>query len=475
MTKKMNRLTLAAVMAVLFLPFSSFGKEKPDSRVVVHPVPREIYYSMHNDDFTAWVRVPGGQWQDLYEYKVKVDMDGPSEASMVYFDFEGEVEVMIKKNNGRVRDVEIRPASLGIQGWLEGNAVTFTLDSPVNISVEFDGDSRRNMHVFTNPLETDVPEPGDEGVMYFPAGQHLPPDGTKEFLIPSDTYVYLAPGAVLKGTLLCDSVKNVRIGGRGMLLTPERGIQASFSENVMVEDIIVVNPRHYTFFGGQSKGLTVKNLRSFSYQGWSDGIDIMSCSDVLVDGVFMRNSDDCIAVYGPRWEYRGDVRNVIVRNSSLWADIAHPIHIGLHGYTGDGVGNVIEDVVFRNIDILEHDEDDPPYRGCMAINCGDLNLIRDILFEDIRIERVEEGKIFNVEVVYNSKYNTGPGRGIRNVVFRNVTWPNLPDLVPSSIKGLDFDHAVEGVVFENLRVGGRKVKNTDGFDINEYVSGVTVK
>jgi hypothetical protein len=32
------------------------------------------------------VRKLGGEWQDLFEYKVKVDLDNPQDASMVYFD-----------------------------------------------------------------------------------------------------------------------------------------------------------------------------------------------------------------------------------------------------------------------------------------------------------------------------------------------------------------------------------------------------
>ena len=332
--------------------------------LVIHPVPQGIYYAMHNDDFTVRVRVPGGQWHDLYEYKVKVNMDAPSEASMVFFDFEGKVEVMVKKNNGIARTAEIRPFSRGIESRLKDNILTFSLTQPQNISVEFDGDKHHNLHIFANPLEKDVPNPDDDGVIYFEPGVHTPAEGEDGFRIPSDSRVYLAPGSVVKGTIICDSVKNVTIGGRGLLVTPQRGIQATYSENIRVEDIIVVNPRHYTFLGGQSRNINIRNLRSFSYQGWSDGIDVMSSSDITVDNVFMRNSDDCIAIYGPRWEYRGDTRNITVRNSVLWADIAHPMNMGIHGYTGDGKGSVIENITFRNIDVLEHDEDDPEYRLC---------------------------------------------------------------------------------------------------------------
>ena len=445
------------------------------STLITHPVPQGIYYAMHNDDYTVYARIPGGVWQDLYEYKVKVNMDSPSEASMVYFDFKGEVEIMVKKNNGIAQEAEIRPLSRGIRSRLKDNILTFTLSRPQNISVEFDGDKHHNLHIFTNPLEDNVPSPDDEGVMYFAAGTHTPEKGEDGFRIPSGTRVYLAPGSVVKGTLICDSVKNVSIGGRGLLVTPQRGIQATYSENISVEDIIVVNPRHYTFLGGQSRGITIRNLRSFSYQGWSDGIDVMSSRDMLVDNVFMRNSDDCIAVYGPRWDYRGDTRNITVQNSVLWADIAHPMNMGIHGYTGDGVGNTIENITFRNIDVLEHDEDDPEYRGCMAICCGDMNHIRNILYEDIRVERIEEGQLFHVEVVFNSKYCSAPGNSVSGVTFRNITCPYIPDLKPSSLKGYDADRTVNNVVFDNVRIGGRKMKGLGNADTNEFIENITVR
>ena len=71
--------------------------------------------------------------------------------------------------------------------------------------------------------------------------------------VPSNTTVYLAPGAVLKAKLLVDNAENVRIIGRGILDHPVRGIEITDSENVLVDGITVVNPEHYgvrrRFFG----------------------------------------------------------------------------------------------------------------------------------------------------------------------------------------------------------------------------------
>lgn len=53
----------------------------------------------HNDDYTVRVRMPGGEWKDLFEYKVQVDMDKVQDATMVQFDMNTSVEIMVKKNN----------------------------------------------------------------------------------------------------------------------------------------------------------------------------------------------------------------------------------------------------------------------------------------------------------------------------------------------------------------------------------------
>jgi hypothetical protein len=191
---------------------------------------------------------------------------------------------------------------------------------------------------------------------------------------------------------------------------------------------------------------------------------------VLIDDVFLRTSDDSIAVYGHRWDYYGDARNISVINSTLWADIAHPIHIGIHGNAKNP--EVIEHLIFRNIDILEHDEDDRNYQGAMAISAGDDNLVRNVLFEDIRIDRIEEGMLFNVRVVYNEKYSHSPGRGAEDITFRNISFKG-GDINRSVIGGHSKDRAVRNLVIENVTVAGRPIKYED-IDINEFVQDVKV-
>lgn len=444
--------------------------------LITYPAPQAVIYNAHNDDYTVKVRKPGGEWQDLFEYNVKVDLDKVRDASMVYFDFSGTVEVFVRKNNGNIQSARIRPLSYNIKPLVNGNTIIFTLKEQKKLSVEFNGDKLTNLHVFANPIETSRPDSTDPNVIYFRPGVHIAPDSTgKTFRVPGGSTVYIAGGAIVRGKFLCENVNNVRIIGRGIIDQAQDGVSIEHSENVEINGVIFVNPQHYTVSGGGSRGIRIRNIKSFSCRGWSDGLDFMSCSDVVIDDVFMRNSDDCIAIYGHRWKFFGGAKNYLITNSTLWADVAHPINIGLHGNTKI-VGDTIENITFRNIDILEQDEDDPDYEGCMAITNGDHNLVRNIRFEDIRVDDFEEGQLFNLRVVYNEKYNTGPGKGIENIYFRNISYNGINNS-PSLIKGLDKDHRVKGIIFENLRINGKLILDAASGNIRTgpFTEGVVFK
>lgn len=55
-----------------------------------------------------------------------------------------------------------------------------------------------------------------------------------------------------------------------------------------------------------------------------------------------------------------------MKNATLWADVAHPINIGGHG-DPNGM-DTVQNVTFRNIDILDQAEKQIDYQGCLAIN-----------------------------------------------------------------------------------------------------------
>ena len=441
----------------------------------LHVYPLTPANMKHNDDYTVRVREKGGEWLDLFEYNVNVDMDDVQDASMVQFDMAGRVEVMVKKNNGSVDNVDIRPKQRNIQYVKQENAVLFTLDRPQYLSIEFNGDRLHNLHLFANPLETETYTAESKNVMYFGPGVHKPGDlPNNQIRIPSNTTVYLAPGAVVKAKLLVDKAENVKILGRGILDHPIRGIEVTDSKNVLIDGITVVNPDHYSIFGGGSTNLTVRNFKAFSCKGWSDGIDLMCCHNVNVSNIFMRNSDDCIALYNHRWNWWGGSSDIVIQKAVLWADIAHPINMGGHGDPDSPEGEVLENVAISDVDILEHDEDDRNYQGCMSIDCGDKNIVRNVKFENIRVDNFQEGRLFNLRVLFNPKYNKEPGGRIENIQFRNITYNGI-GANPSIIMGYDKEHYVRNVLFENVIINNEKMQNLKDFKMNESAYNVEVK
>lgn len=460
------------------------------------------------NDFSVSVRTPGQQWQQLFVYEVKVDMHNVRSASMVYFDMEGTVEVQVASLNQAVDHAVIRPLSNRIPYAINGSAIIFSLDRPRKLSIEINGERFGNLHLFANPIEENAPQPDDPNVLvlkpaihrtediyrlaaapvipggktpdviYFAPGMHYLEETILR--ISSNTTVYIAGGAVVVGSLICERVENVRIRGRGILYLSDfhrfsayRGIRIVFSAQVSVEGIMTLDPPHYSIYIGKSEHIRIHNFKSFSTRGWSDGIDMMSSSNIEIDDVFLRTSDDCIAFYGTRWDFQGDARNLTVRNSIFWADVAHALMIGTHG-DHDLNGDVIEDVLFENIDILEHHEPQHNYWGAIAINAGDKNTVRNVTYDNIRVEEFELGQLFDIRVVWNKDYNPVAGNRIENITFRNVSY-NGKNANPNRIYGFDPDRGVEGVRFYNLRINGQLIMDAEAgnIDVNEFALGVT--
>lgn len=87
-----------AWIIALALGLGGWTSSLASTLAVYPPPPVPQTYAWHNDDFTVRVRFPGGEWQDLYEYRIRVDWDRPQDASLVYFDFTGAVRDVLIEN-----------------------------------------------------------------------------------------------------------------------------------------------------------------------------------------------------------------------------------------------------------------------------------------------------------------------------------------------------------------------------------------
>ena len=419
-------------------------------------------------DYDVYVQARGSkEWTKVDTYMAKVNSPLPtspkgeglkhqvSEISYCVFDFTGDVFVRVVSKNRKFKSARIRPDYRGtIANVQNDSTVQFLLFQPENVSVELDGDITNNLLVFTSkpPVSKEEAEKQakKEGRAFklYESGFYNQQD---TIYVASNTTVYLEGSSYFTGTFAINDAENVKILGRG-IARPERGYEGAHvyrSKNVLIDGLVL-----NTCPIGESQNVTLHDVRSISHPSWGDGLNVFGgCSDILFDRVFCRNSDDCTTAYATRKGFNGSTRNVTMRNSTLWADVAHPIFIGIHGNSERG--DTIENLRYENIDILGQAEPQVDYQGCLAINCGDNNLVRDVTFENIRIEQIQQGSIAQVKVGYNQKYCTAPGRGVEDITFRNVRYyGELPHSL-CVLNGYNEERMVKGITFEGLKINGR--------------------
>jgi hypothetical protein len=432
------------------------------AQIVTYPKPTSLG---NNTSFSVKARSPGGSWKALDMYLVNLSLinttsgsSATQKSSMAYFDFCGTVEVSVTYNTAPITTAVIRPYSYGLLPQISGNnTVAFTLDKPQNVIVQVNDNIFDSLHLLSSTIDTNVPLENSTDVIYFGPGVHSVPGNVLQ--VPSGKTVYIAGGGVLTATLNFSGVHDAGLSGRGVLYTTSGGaIVVEYSKNVTIDGAItVLNPNGYAISSGQVDGFTIRGLRAFSNKGNGDGIDLFCCQNAILDGLFMRNSDDCIALYNHRWNYYGNSSNITVQNSSLWADVAHPINIGTHGNTDNP--ETMDAVTIKNIDVLDHREPQMLYQGTIAINPGDSNMIQNVHIEDIRVEDFRIGQLINMRVMFNTKYNTSPGRGISNVTIKNMVY-NGTHANPSILEGYDSDRSINFITFENLVINGKQIADT---------------
>ena len=427
---------------VFTYPAPSGAPLKQDYDVYVQPRGKEEWTKV--DTYMAKVNAPVGDNKHQL-----------SEISYCFFDFTGDVFVRVVTRNKKFSSARIRPDYRGtIANVQNDSTIQFLLFQPENVSVEFDGNITDNLLVFTSKPAVSPEEARQEAEAEGRVFRSYAPGFYQEDTIhvASNTTLYLEGGSYFTGTFAIDDAQNVRILGRGVARPPRgyEGCHVYRSKDVVIDGLIL-----NTCPIGESSNVTLHDVRSISHPQWGDGLNVFGgCSDILYDRVFCRNSDDCTTAYATREGFSGSVRNVRMTNSTLWADVAHPIMIGLHG--NPSVGDSLVNLSYDNLDIICQSEPQVDYQGCLAINCGDGNLVKNVVFDNIRIEQIHQGSLFHVKVVWNSKYCTAAGAGIEDITFRNIryygTQPNL-----SVIAGYDESHKVCNVRFEGLKINGRVI------------------
>ena len=406
-------------------------------------------------------------------------LDQTETAGFAYWDMRGPVNIEIRCKRA-AGSVLVRPQSLGIRAVIAGKSIGFTLKRPHPIVVEIDG-PHNALHLFASPPEQAVPKPDTPNVRYFGPGVHRP--GNIE--LHNNLTVYISGGAVVYGCISGQGFSNVRICGRGILDGSQfkRGesggaVQLRDCSDIVIDGIVMRDPDAWCCCLFGCRQVTIQNIKLIGLWRYnSDGMDICNSENVTVRDCFVRSYDDCLVVKGLKQEglKQGDnsyherpARNIHFSGCVLWNDWAHAASLGAETSAPE-----ISGIVFEDCDVIHNTH------VAFVIQHGDRAAVRDICFQDIRVEVDKNNPRPRMQTKPGETYSPGAPNyypkllfvtiqkniwtrddhcgTIRNVLLKNISVIGSR-MLESQVGGLDAEHDVRGVSIVNLRFNGKCLK-----------------
>ena len=395
-------------------------------------------------------------------------------APVTYFSFTGKARISVSANE-TVKDVDIRPKSLNIKPKVKGKTVSFNITKPCNLSIEINKNSQRPLLLFANPLETNIPDPKDPNVVYFEGGKvydvgQINNDRT------DGKIVYIAGGAIVKGQVVANKASNFKLLGRGILQTKDDAntIWMQDVDNVEVDGPILINNQdQWTYHTLNSNNVSINNLKVLS--SIRDGIDITSSQNVTVNKSFVMALDDAICIKATPLSREEIVDNIKVSNSVIWnVGGGNSLEIGYETLT-DSISNV----VFSNLDIIHSESNSEPWppEAIMSIHLANQAMVKDISYDNIRIEDAQEDYLIDLRIWKNYLHRNTERGNIKNISFENIKIVDNSPFPPSAFNGFDLNHKITEVAILGLWNNGKKVesKKQAKFQINQYASNISLK
>ncbi len=380
------------------------------------------------------------------------------------------------------RGVEIQPMRYGIRPVRRGATITFRTPGPVKFSVSRPGDhfaDAEMLFLLGSPPDVKLGAGsralGAAGVRYYGPGVHQ-----EDISAQSGDRIYLAPGAVVFGSLNFWQVHDVRVFGRGMVIYdgPQDPLDDSgwrhvpawhcitmdHARDIEIDGITcVTRSRTWQVQMTGSHGIGLYNVNVIggeAHDANQDGLDWIGSGDTTVRNCFIRASDDDFAIQG-NWDgYTdeamkapgADVANITIEDSVVSTSISNTLRVGWPKKTFRSAH-----VTLRNLDVIHSG-----FGGCVVpfgfveiwSDADGRESHTDYRFEDIRLE--DFYSLAQLRMVNPP--------GVQGVVFRNIAAMDGVGMVPSVVSG-----PVSGVVFDGVRFGG-KVAARDA-DVPVEVSG----
>ncbi|BCJ31626.1 hypothetical protein [Actinocatenispora sera] len=422
-----------------------------------------------SDQYRVSVTQPPGQSRSSFVYQAqarKTDTNQEADTSWTSFSFTGPILVAVTALHPiEATGCLVRPASAHVRARLVGRTCVFGLTSAANLSVEFTPQAgayvTHPMLVFANPPEVDTPPAtGDEDVRYFGPGFHHLGSGVE---LHDNETIYLAGGAYVEAAFIAHGpVHNVTIKGRGILdggfldtgsQDSNKGqpgminIADQSSTNLLIEGITLVNGPRFNI-RALAQYTTIHNVKVMSWWYSTDGM-VGGHKSVLEDN-FVKVDDDSIKLF---W---GDT---IARHNTVWQlENGAPFMISWNIEQDGSDFHVYDD------DVIHAEHNRIQKSGIFrALHAGAATMSR-YLFENIRVEDAHY-RLFDLTIENNKWYDPTLGYGqIRDLIFRHVS-ADGPFRIPSQVHGIDPDHTVADVTFQDVTIGGAPVRSAADADL----------
>ena len=391
------------------------------------------------------------------------------------------VEVRVNED---IEKIDLRPTRRAKPFFIDGRSVKFLMCRADYYCLELNGDLSRPLLLFCDEkIEKQIYD--GQNLLYFPKGYHV----IGEYYPVSDTVVFIDEGAVVEGKIRAEKTTNLRIIGNGILYGANHSqkrcspIAVIDGENIEINGITIIGVNCWNLLLKNCKHAVVENLKILAHQVWSDGIDVVSCCDVVIRHIFIKNEDDCVCIKSSgsaKANYEGgDVRNVLVEDCVLWSGPrGNSLEIGY-----ETNNSVVENILFRNVDVMHRQTQESKFhRSIISIHNSGNATIRNITYENVYAEETEENFI---QIAHMHQPQWGLGNGvIEDIRIRNVTLAG-GELRESSVRGYPRGIAkgekepcvTRNITFENLNILGKEIRSVDeakenGFYIDEFAENV---
>lgn len=429
---------------------------------------------------------------DLFVYETRVNHDRqfswtlPTDtAPVVIFDFEGKVHVDVEIKDVSITSAVVRPLAYGISPSIKGNTISFDLSYSGNYVLEYNDDSNNCLHIFANPIEkdpiTEVDAKTDSSITYIGPGVY------KADAIPvsDNSTIYLAGGAYVYGQIRAEGLKNITIRGRGIISGTlyNRRSEAEYTipiemrscDNIKIEGITFLDPAGWVMALYKSSNITIDNVKMITARQNGDGISVQSCTNVSVNGGFVRSWDDSLVVKNVDG---GSTSNVKFDGVVVWTDLAQSMEIGYEAH-----GDTMTDIEFNNITVIHN-----YHKAVISMHDADDAQISKVKYNNITVEdcqtlgdnRTDGENDFLIDfcVLYNQDWSASTNiKGtIKDVEVSNVRVYKILDTVMSRINGYSPTSNISNINIKGIEIEGVQKASATELKLvsNEYSSSISV-